>query len=322
MADYKYMLVGGCPRSGTTWVQFLLSHHSAIAITFELNLQRFLKSLSGLFYRENIIPGQRPMREKESWNSDDAKRLIFRSEMKKDVFDFMYMKHFGSLKDPEKIVFLADKHPVYYHYIDDVRAVLEPMYILHITRNPFDAINSMLSRQSNVKKGLDNEWGKKHQGIVDMCAEWNRAFNFIRKEEEENGERVTHVQYEDLVFNTRPTVRYIMERLGIDTEFDYSGCESDSDPTHHFSREELSEEIVREIYNQIDMDAYTGYLESSKTGKISLEHIEPRPAGATGPKVVKQKEGGFGKSLRHTLSPVKTATLSCLQGLEEAIRKL
>ena len=270
----RFLVLGGSQRSGTTMMQMLLNRHPAIAMTNHMNLKKFNEAVVGLFYREREIEPFRdaPSRKKnpkESWTFRDVEQATFSSSLAGGVIELLYRRHFDGWKKPGEIVYFADKDNPYYRYADYLVEHLQPFYAIHLTRNPFCAINSMKRRMLNAADGNDKGWMV--FSFERMLKDWQEAFDFILKFEQDY-EQASHIQYEDVVFHTEATLAAMFERLELLFELE-EGYEIVKDPKHHFERQYLSEEDIEQIESEVDVKGYAEYIVARGAAPESLEHL-------------------------------------------------
>ena len=270
----RFLVLGGSQRSGTTMMQMVLNRHPAIAMTNHMNLKKFNEAVAGLFYRERELEPFRdtPSRKKnpkESWGFRDVEQATFSSSLAGEVIGLLYRRHFEGWKKPGEIVYFADKDNPYYRYCDYLVEHLQPFYAIHLTRNPYCAINSMKRRMLNAADGHDQGW--RVFSFERMLKDWQEAFDFILKFEQEY-ERAIHVHYEDIIFRTDETMAYLFERLELPFELD-EGYEIVKDPRHHFERQCLSEDDIKQIESEVDVKGYAEYIEARGVAAESLEHL-------------------------------------------------
>lgn len=137
---HKWLVVQGCPRSGTTILTNFLNSHGKIALTLEKNLVK----------------------------------TRFKNILLKSIED-EYEEEFR--RKPE-VIYFGDKYPEYYLISSLVKKIIPQFKVIHILRNPIDTINSMNERTLRAKAGLDKDWNK-NLSVEDLCEYWIKSWNFI-----------------------------------------------------------------------------------------------------------------------------------------------
>ena len=78
--NQKLLLVSGCPRSGTTLINFILNSHPEVVTTNELDLIKISEQFSKIAFskknRFNKNTISRDQSSVESWSMDDFSKLI------------------------------------------------------------------------------------------------------------------------------------------------------------------------------------------------------------------------------------------------------
>jgi hypothetical protein len=269
----KFLIVGGCPRSGTTLLAFMLNRHRKIAMTNDFNLSHLHKSIEDIFHTDKNVKrfrkeGFRELNEKESWNLDIVEAMTFSSELTLPVIEFLYHKHFEGRKDFGYKTYYGDKHPRYFYGIDRFQQIFPDLTIIHVTRNPFDVINSMKRRAMNHIKGEDEGW--KLLDLSKMCDEWSMAFQTAIREDIGN---IINVQYEDLVFDNKEILSSIFDKLNLEFILE-PGYEPDTNKEHHFKCEYLEQKEIEEISERIDLASYKEFLEAQNQSQKALERLK------------------------------------------------
>jgi hypothetical protein len=222
-----WLIVGGCPRSGSTMLNLVLNSSPNIRISNEICLPRLLVAVDALFYREDRIRDlpehHRSKSARETWTTSDIYALVFQRRLcKRAVLDTLYERQFGVNTDLSAIRYFGDKHPLYYREdLDLLRAELQPLKIIHVSRRPADVVNSMLRRAQNARRGRDS-WDR-HGTLDSACAEWVAAWNFVCAEQQRAAGSILHLKYEDLVCNPSAELERIAAFLSVEPRFDLAG---------------------------------------------------------------------------------------------------
>lgn len=248
------LFIGGCPRSGTTALIQVLNSNSGVFISSEENLLTLSQQLSKLLSTqerraENTKGGMRALSVRETLNLDNIHQYNFTKKSLWASVRYTYKWHHNKIHPNSELILWGDKLPNYYQNIRAVLKLPKTRY-LHITRHPFDVINSMLRRTDMAQQGLD--WWKAVTEFNSMLSVWGEAYNAIC--EYEHHDRVLHIHYEDLVFNFAHTIEAINSFLGI--ELIYQNILV-TEPEKHFDRSYLSKEQQQQI---LDAPAVQNYI--------------------------------------------------------------
>jgi len=218
----KLLLVSGCPRSGTTLINFLLNSHPEIAISNEVDLvhlagglRRVLFSKSEKFKKNTI---SRKRSDVESWGLSDFEEYIPADySLLPKIIRLLCL----SVKMGGHASIYGDKTPIYYMYDPDLLAQLSPggtVSVIHITRNPSGVIRSVLRRTANSLKGSDY-WRSvvtKSDGISHWIKAWNARSKFHRH----SGIRFLDLNYDALLQDPDTACEIIAGFLEIADDFD------------------------------------------------------------------------------------------------------
>lgn len=263
-----WLFVGGSPRSGTTALMSVLNSNNDILISSEENVFRLLKGFRKLCgtkeTRENIIAqtGMREVSGREVFAKNDVGINNFSSTFALSLLKSLYNELVTvSGKDNPQVC--GDKLPGYHEVIGKVLALDNNVKYLHITRNPFDVINSMLRRTELAKQGKD--WWKSHTDVGSMIDVWNSAFVNIRKFE--SNSNVLHIQYEDLVFSEGNVLSEISDFLGVAVDNKYQLI---SDKAKHHDQIYLTPEVNAELDDKLLLVEYREYLQGRNSKALEL----------------------------------------------------
>ena len=215
------LLIGGCPRSGTTALLQVLNSNPSCFISSEENIFKQLGVLSkGLSTQERrkevlINKGMRDLSPRESLNEKNIHSHNFSQDSLWPTLQFIYQYHHKKLHAGFPLILWGDKFPNYFKDIDAVLEVSEVKY-LHITRNPLDVVNSIMRRCEMTRQGKD--WWKAITEFSAMINCWAEAFRVIR--ENECHSNVFHLHYEELVYNFSDCSDKINDFLGVNLTYE------------------------------------------------------------------------------------------------------
>lgn len=223
--NWSWLVVGGCPRSGTTLLNFLLNSHPAIRLTNENNFARLIDQVGQLFYREQRLPSvpDRLKGPNENWRREDVERATLQfDKCAVPVLKALYTAHFGDQVCFDQVAYFGDKLPCYYDRDwDRVQDFIKPMKVIHVSRDPRDVVNSMLRRAHNTRQGKD--YWHSLSTPEQACYEWARGWNFIVAERRQPKDvDYLHIKYEDFVDEPDRELARLCEFLQVEDQFDRS----------------------------------------------------------------------------------------------------
>ena len=179
------VFVVGCPRSGTTWVQRLLSCHSQIHTGQESNL---FSDFIGAFTRK--------------WNIGLALRerggvglaCYFTETEMIDILRGLMCTVLCRMLEPLRPgEFFVDKTPDHARFLPEISRFLPAARIIHVLRDPRDVVASLLA----ASRGWARAWAPKHPR--DAAKLWVRIVGSVRKfSATANSKKFLELRYEEL----------------------------------------------------------------------------------------------------------------------------
>ncbi|HEY7057652.1 MAG TPA: sulfotransferase [Vicinamibacterales bacterium] len=184
----KHVLIVGCPRSGTSWLQLLLAQHPAIATTQETHL--FNNYLSRLEKTWRRFPSVAP--------NVGMRRLLSEDEFYHLCADFAKAV-FGRIADgnPNAQVVL-EKTPDHVRYGPFILRLVPDIYFLHIVRDPRSVVSSLSAAAKSWARG---QWASTN--VVRNAQLW-RSDVTLGRELRTLTPRYLEVRYEDLLGEQGP----------------------------------------------------------------------------------------------------------------------
>lgn len=266
----EMLLIGGCPRSGTTILQYILNTDTRVYISNEVNLFKIAVALQEMLGEDAVLAAKktgenpRALSKREKWTVDDFRKFKFSSAHAQTVLRKIYEVHHSAVRPDEPLVLIGDKFPKYFQLVGAGAPADVAFKYIHVTRNPLDVVNSMIMRVRNAQSGKDT-W-KAHATLESQIGIWKEAFGFIRSRE--GDANILHVLYEDFVFDTDRVMRDICEFLGLDLVWK-DVVENNRDK--HFGRENIGDEELRTIELSGIYHDYVNYLHDRHPGSQALQ---------------------------------------------------
>lgn len=223
----KLLLVSGCPRSGTTLMNIVLNTHPEVAITNEINLYSIINNMDNIFFRREkkikkmIFLEKEIQREKtirETWNANELLEWIpKKNQCKKNIIYNLC----SSIKN-SKINIYGDKTPTYYRNDLSLLAndLNQDIFVIHISRDPFEVISSIERRIKNSKKNKD--YWKSILDLKSAINEWIFAWNSRKNLSKFNRVNLLDLNYNAFIKNPKYGVEIISNFLNIRNKFDIS----------------------------------------------------------------------------------------------------
>jgi hypothetical protein len=207
----KHVLIVGCPRSGTSWLQLLLAQHPAVATTQETHLfNNYLSPLEQTWQRFPAVDPNIGMRRLLS--EDEFYALC--AEFAKAVL--------GRIADrkPNAQVVL-EKTPGHVRHGPLILRLMPDVYFLHIVRDPRSVVSSLCAAARSWARG---QWASTN--VVRNAQIW-RSDVTLGRELATLTPRYREVRYEDLLGERGPgTLASLLTWLDLpaDGDFAASAC--------------------------------------------------------------------------------------------------
>jgi hypothetical protein len=232
------LFIGGCGRSGTTLAVDLLGMHPALSPIYEtgfvLEVAQLLFSSPGV---SAFVVADQVQQLMEKWSRD----LPFRPHDKKDYERYWHGAHYVLFDrdtalaatttliedlitaEPQAgfrrfIVHLFAEHarrdgkpawinktPLYVLHLPLLKHLFPSMKFVHCTRDPRDAVPSMLSRR----------WGQ-HQTLDQATRFWRSCIDAARAFAARRPRDLVETRFEDLVVRPEAEIARILQALGLE----------------------------------------------------------------------------------------------------------
>jgi hypothetical protein len=262
----------GAPRSGTFWLQRIVSAHPAVAaVPSETDL--FSLGIGPLFHRFH-----HGLRSSTTVGQTYVDRDVL-LDATRDFCDRILVGHLTP-----GVRYLAERSPMHVHSVDVISAVYPDARLIHIIRDGRDVARSVIAR----------EWGA--DSIAVAAAEWRDAVRAAR--ENAPPDRYHEVRYEDVLADPRSAIAQLYTWLELDfgdADMDRALAEAriqrnhdptDPRPQHgkwrdHFSPEDLHvfEDVAGDLLDELGYDRAAG----DAAGPAPAEPAQPPPPAAAAP---------------------------------------
>jgi len=201
---YRMLFVVGCPRSGTTWIQLILSQFDAIATApetqiFAYYLVQFERQWEEERRGENTPLGRAGL----SRVLDEAEFLELCGRSARMVLDKILSRKPGAQVVVEK----SPKHALHASFI---RRVFPDAYFLHVIRDPRDTAASLMA----AGRTWGDSWAPR--GPVQAARMWVEHIRRARQVATGDG-RYREIRYERVKEDPETELAGVLEWLGVST---------------------------------------------------------------------------------------------------------
>ncbi len=195
----KLLFVVGAPRSGTTWVQLLISANDHVATANETHL--FSSYLTSLL---------------TSWNRFETDRrqigisqLISHDEWMAQIrrVSEIVLSRIAEAKPAASIV--MEKTPDHARYVRQILEIFPDAYILHVVRDPRSVVASL----RDAAKAWGKHWAA--SGVIENALLWQRNVRAV-VESRVTQTQFLQIRYEDLKGNGAEVLHDVFCWLGIE----------------------------------------------------------------------------------------------------------
>ena len=211
----KRIFLVGCPRSGTTLLQSLLTAHSQI------------NSFPESHFFRNLIPEHN---SKRYWLGVASRKAqprfeAFLKEIEREdlssylsqfaLFQYQYIQTFLRVLDTitqqqEKTIWI-EKTPDHIHYIKYIEKQITGAKFIHIIRNGADVVASLYEVTHKYSKIWGGKWN------IDKCIkQWKKDVEISLEHQNRNNHLI--VQYEQLIENSSLALEQICDFIDIEFE--------------------------------------------------------------------------------------------------------
>lgn len=215
MFQYRYFIVG-CPRSGTTLLQSLLSSHSVINSFPE---SHFFCNLFGDYEPKRRMLGiasRRIYPRIKEFLKESGHREVDNYLPKSLVFADQYTKFFVHLLDrltleKGKKIWI-EKTPPHLHYIDYIERKVPDARFIHIVRNGTDVVTSIY----DLRNRYPDIWDGQKKQISDCVERWIEDIKITLK----HIDKPNHycVRYESLISSTEAELQKLCQFMQLSFE--------------------------------------------------------------------------------------------------------
>ena len=202
--ERQFIFIIGAPRSGTTWLQSMISAHPRVASLGGVEQTLFSSYLQPLIERwefeaKNIEKGRWEQGLPCIWTKSEFNNLIETFTRK------VYSKFLEKNKDATHIL---DKHPEYSNCTSTIKNILPNAKFVHLTRDGRDVAVSLKSVKERVGFGTGTVWGAAY--------EWKKCLSNAKRAKKFGREYYLELTYDELLLDGYGNLMRLFEFLNLE----------------------------------------------------------------------------------------------------------
>jgi hypothetical protein len=205
--DYRgenLVFIVGCPRSGTTWVQRLLSRHPRVVTGQESNLFNDSIGLQLRRWRWGLATRER--------GGVGLVCYFTESELLELLRDFMAKLLQRMLEPLSADQIFVDKTPDHALYVAEILELLPASRIIHVIRDPRDVVASLLAASRTWAS--ESSWAPRYAWAA--ARTWMKSVNTVRKASRAADARsFLELRYEELHRSPVENLRRVADFMGL-----------------------------------------------------------------------------------------------------------
>jgi tetratricopeptide (TPR) repeat protein len=210
MVSKQLFFIMGVPKSGTTWIQYLLNGHPEISCTGEGDFNKIMDAMKDMAndYNRHISRVNENIGTHNylTFTRDDL-QYLFTSSV------FLLLRHLPTNGNTQ---WIGSKNPILIKSIDVYPSLFPHSKFIHVIRDGRDV---MVSAWFNNLRGNRDDtlrrWPDLHSFIEFGAREWVADITKARSFGMNYKDRYYEVRYEDVHKDPDPVIRQILEFLGV-----------------------------------------------------------------------------------------------------------
>jgi hypothetical protein len=196
ISQKQFIFIVGAPRSGTTWLQLLLSAHQDVCTTVELTLfDRYIGPWVGVWEDEarSIELGRWHQGLPFIWSEEEFYGFLR---------EFLGRAYSSVLAMRPHATHVLDKHPRYSLHIELIDRLLPNAKFIHMIRDGRDVVLSMLEARKSMGFGAES---------TEAAAKLWREYTLSARKAAEYDGRYFELRYENLCHNGEKALRDVFD---------------------------------------------------------------------------------------------------------------
>ncbi|TDK50411.1 sulfotransferase family protein [Antarcticimicrobium luteum] len=205
MGRVRSILLAGCPRSGTSWIHFLLaSHPDAITCRETHVYDKYVGPLKNWYDQEFVLEG-----------NDGLGALFSEDEFVQEILAPIVEKTFDKIAADTQGKVVVEKTPgnmLWHHLIARIQPEARILFIIRDPRAVY----------ASFKAASENAWGSwTRKGIEEFCRSWKEyATAYLAAKSYRSKDSLMCVRYEDMKMNGKKELTQIFDWAGLEAPED------------------------------------------------------------------------------------------------------
>lgn len=201
-AEEKTVLISGCPRSGTSWIHFLLAAHPDTVSCRETHVyDKYVGPLKDWFDSEHTLQGL-----------DGLSAIFSEEDFIREILAPIVQTTLSRIRlHAKKNHVLIEKTPgnILQHHL--ISSIQPDARLLFITRDP-------RSVYASFKAASQQPWGSwTRKSIAEFCNSWNKYTTaYLAAKHIKSDDRLMCVRYEDMKADGHASLSRILDWAGLD----------------------------------------------------------------------------------------------------------
>jgi hypothetical protein len=252
LLDKQFVFIVGSPRSGTTWLQIMLSAHPSVCTSVELTLfNQYIASWINIWNKEtdDIEQGRWHKGLPFLWSQEDFFDFLA---------DFLEKAYKKVIVANPNATHILDKNPAYAFSMDVINNFLPHARFIHLLRDGRDVVVSMIAARRDLGFGPDN---------AQTAASWWKRHVVEARKGKQYGDRYLEVRYEDLLTGKPDVLKAIFDFCGLPVSYGEAEAIFDAHTFEKMKRGRV-----------MPVDGLNGRIEHYRKGKEGSwrEELSPR----------------------------------------------
>jgi len=202
----------GVPKSGTTWMQYLLNGHPEIMCSGEGDYNIIIEGL------KKIVNDYNSWIESANKNIGTSNYIVFSQENLQYLFVTAVGLLLSNIRKEQNIKCIGSKNPILIKELEVHASLIPSSKFTHIMRDGRDVmVSAWFNNLRGNEKDTRTKWTDFTSFVKFVVHQWISDINVARSFGQKYPDRYFELRYEDLHSDPDPMIRNILEFLGVDS---------------------------------------------------------------------------------------------------------